>query len=238
MKTRKPLVRHTRLRSVSAKKEPARPWRMCRTCHRHGTSRFGACPRVNHPLGQRGACGQCGKVRPLVECHGYDFWKSAPGPTRRAWINRTTKKARKPRKPLAKVGKQKAKRQARNAEYYRSAEWRAKRKAVFARDGYQCTETVPSETNTGTHIVWSHQVSRLVVAIRCPNRGEIVNGKQTARGLVCEERSYGHRGNPDRIDTCTTRCKDCDRRRTPLERANHSHGFNNRQSYLSGSTTE
>lgn len=118
------------------------------------------------------------------------------------------------RKPLAKVGKQKAKRQARNAEYYRSAEWRAKRKAVFERDGYRCTERVPYDSRF-------HEDH----AIRCPNRGEVVNGKQTARGLVCEERSYGHRGNPDRIDTCTTRCRECDRRCTPRERINHANGF-------------
>jgi hypothetical protein len=48
----------------------------------------------------------------------------------------------KARKPIAKLGKQKAKRQARNRAYYASSEWRAKRKAVFQRDGYQCTETL------------------------------------------------------------------------------------------------
>ena len=112
-------------------------------------------------------------------------------------------------------GAGKAKRQARNAAYYRSAEWRAKRNAVFERDGYRCTEIVGP-------------LSPLYEGLRgrCPNRGEIVNGKQTGRGLVCEETSYGHRGIPDRIDTCKTRCKDCDRRRTPMERANHFNGFN------------
>lgn len=117
--------------------------------------------------------------------------------------------------PIAKRGAGKAKRQARNAAYYKSAEWKAKRLAVFERDGFQCTEEMPYDSRT--HL-WGE---------RCPARGEIVNGKQTGRGLVCEEVGYMHRGIPDRIDTCTTRCRDCDRRLTPLERINHSHGFNN-----------
>lgn len=124
--------------------------------------------------------------------------------------------------PLAKVGKQKAKRMQKNREYYASAEWRAKRKAVFERDGYRCTEIVPVFV---FYLMDGYDPLRKVGEVRCLNRGEIVNGKQTARGLVCEEVSYGHRGNPDRIDTCKTRCKDCDRGLTPLERINHAHGF-------------
>jgi hypothetical protein len=143
---------------------------------------------------------------------------------------------RTPRKPIAKVGKQKAKRQARNKAYYASVEWRAKRKAVFERDGFQCVETREMDMSEyrdrirhgvplGGVVVarWS-----LGVRIRCGNRGEVVNGKQTARGLVCEESSYGHRGNPEYIDTCKTRCRDCDRRLTPLERINHANGFSGR----------
>lgn len=127
------------------------------------------------------------------------------------------------RKPLAKVGKQKSKRQARNAAYYKSPEWRAKRKAVFERDGYQCVEEFAGIQRDA----WMPFGMGYPVLVRCPNRGEIVNAKQTARGLVCEETSYGHRGNPTRIDTCKTRCRDCDRRLTPFERINHSRGFNN-----------
>jgi hypothetical protein len=126
----------------------------------------------------------------------------------------------KSRKPIAKVGKQKAKRQARNRAYYASPEWRAKRKAVFQRDGYQCTETL-QWLGAGFSEGDSKQ------EVRCPNRGEIVNGKQTARGLVAEETGYQHRGIPHAIDRIKTRCKDCDRRCTPLERINHSHGFHN-----------
>src|SRR4051812_37190242 len=50
------------------------------------------------------------------------------------------------RSPIAKVGKQKAKREARNKAYYASPEWRAKRKAVFERDGYQCVEMLKEPT--------------------------------------------------------------------------------------------
>lgn len=117
-------------------------------------------------------------------------------------------------KPMRKVGASKAKRRQRNADYYKSAEWRSKRKAVFERDGYRCTENLRLRD-----IVMGEFV------VRCSNSGEIVNGKRTARGLVCEEVSYGHRGIPDRINTCRTRCKDCDRRLTPLERVNHRYGF-------------
>lgn len=141
---------------------------------------------------------------------------TSPGPTRQAWINRTTK-------PLAKVGKQKAKRQAKNAEYYRSAEWRAKKKAVHARDDYQCAESVVMENPC-------YPPGVATITDRCPNRGEIVNGKQTARGLVAEEVGYFHRGNPDSIDRIVTRCRECDRRLTPQERINHSNGFHNSRS--------
>ena len=123
------------------------------------------------------------------------------------------------RSTLAKVGKQKPKRQAKNREYYASPEWRAKRKAVFARDGYRCTEIVLHCDWRGTEIErWQE---------RCPGSGEIVNGKQTARGLVAEETGYQHRGILDAIDRIKTRCKDCDRRLTPLERINHVNGFSN-----------
>jgi hypothetical protein len=115
-------------------------------------------------------------------------------------------------KPLNKRGAGKAKRQQRNAAYYKSAEWRAKRKAVFERDDYRCVELVDRDP------LWAPDG-------RCPMRGEIVNGKQTARGLVAEESGYQHRGIEGAIDRIKTRCKDCDRRLTPLERINHRYGF-------------
>jgi len=148
----------------------------------------------------------------------------SPGPTRRAWINRTVKQGAKRKNPLAKIGKQKAKRQARNAGYYKSAEWRAKRTAVFERDGYQCREIIYNVPHVGAP------------SFRCPNRGEIVNGKQTARGLVAEETGYMHRGIPDAIDRIKTRCRGCDRRLTPLERVNHANGF--RQAHVQTRTRE
>lgn len=138
-----------------------------------------------------------------------------------ASVPKVKSKPAKPRKAIAKVGKQKAKRQAKNAAYYKSPEWRAKKQAVHERDGFQCVETVEVPT------AWFLDGDEMVLVVRCPNRGEVVNHKQTARGLVCEEVSYGHRGVEGYIDTCKTRCRDCDRRRTPLERANHVHGFNN-----------
>lgn len=123
------------------------------------------------------------------------------------------------RKPIAKQGKKHAKRVVRNREYYASAEWRAKRKLVFARDGFQCVEMIPYTMLPSAYNLPSS------LRLRCENFGMNINGKQTARGLVCEEKSYGHRGKPDYIDTCVTRCKECDRRLTPLERANHAQGF-------------
>lgn len=136
-----------------------------------------------------------------------------PGATRRDYPKRSTK-------PIKSRGPAKAKREARNKAYYASAEWRVKRKAVFVRDQYQCTETFAA-----FHTVEGRR--EIVGYLRCPNRGEIVNGKQTARGLVAEEQGYLHRGIPDSIDRIVTRCKDCDRRLTPRERANHTNGFNN-----------
>lgn len=78
---------------------------------------------------------------------------------------------------LAKVGKQKAKRQARNREYYASAEWRAKRKAVFERDGYQCTEEIKGIAWLTSEDWYSDDPLEEPPRPRCPNRGEIVNGK-------------------------------------------------------------
>jgi hypothetical protein len=126
------------------------------------------------------------------------------------------------RKPIPKVGPGKAKREARNRAYYALKEWREKKAAVHERDGFQCVERIAtfSDNFGNDEPAFMH---------RCPNRGEIVNGKQTARGLVCEEKSYGHRGHEGRIDRLVTRCKDCDRRLTPLERANHAQGFNNQR---------
>lgn len=48
------------------------PWRMCRTCHRIGADYFHRKDR-KHAVGDPGICGQCWHLRPLVECHQYDF---------------------------------------------------------------------------------------------------------------------------------------------------------------------
>jgi hypothetical protein len=47
---------------------------MCRTCHSAGTTKLRAWgDRCTHALLPRGECGQCHAIRPLVECHAYDF---------------------------------------------------------------------------------------------------------------------------------------------------------------------
>jgi hypothetical protein len=135
-----------------------------------------------------------------------------------------------PKQKIAKVGKAKPGKVARNKAYYASPEWRAKKKAVHERDGYQCVEMVPVYAMA----LWDGNPGRVVGNIRCPNRGEIVNHKQTARGLVAEETSYFHRGVEGSIDKIKTRCKDCDRRLTPLERANHAQGFNGSRAFALG----
>lgn len=117
---------------------------------------------------------------------------------------------------------QRSRRRLKNAKYYASAEWKAKKKAVHERDGYRCVEMIPYTIRGGG--LWTG-VGLDVVRLRCPNMGMNINGKQTSKGLVAEEKSYGHRGTPGAIDRIVTRCKDCDRRLTPLERANHAHGF-------------
>lgn len=155
-----------------------------------------------------------------------------------SWYNRVSKSVhsgikQKPKKAIRKVGKQKAKRQARNRAYYASAEWKAKKTAVHERDGFQCTEVFRFRS---VLVFQGEETDFGMRDVRCQNRGEIVNHKQTSRGLVCEEVSYGHRGVPDYIDTCKTRCKDCDRRLTPLERINHAHGFQQQHVAASSST--
>lgn len=72
--------------STIAPKPAARPWRMCRTCHRKGTQKVGDHWPISssHPLLPIGDCGQCGERRPLVECHNYDFRIAAkPKPIRK-----------------------------------------------------------------------------------------------------------------------------------------------------------
>jgi hypothetical protein len=132
------------------------------------------------------------------------------------------KRMDKKRKPIAKKNPiNRAKRAKRNQDYYSSAEWKAKKKAVHERDGFRCVEMIPYgiRASEAEGTVW----------LRCPNYGTNISGKQTARGLVAEEKSYGHRGIPGNIDRIVTRCKDCDRRLTPFERANHAHGFGGRR---------
>src|SRR3954464_4818218 len=86
--------------------------------------------------------------------------------------------------PVKKFNPEKrAKRQKQNQEYYKSAEWRAKRQAGFARDGFQCVELLT------VRAVFDVE-GDVTASMRCDNFGEVVNGKQTSRGLVCEEVSY------------------------------------------------
>lgn len=113
-----------------------------------------------------------------------------------------------------------AKREQKNRSYYQSAEWRAKRKAVFERDGYRCVEVeneMGGERDEAGVIHFEHS------ATRCSVRGEIVNGKQTSKGLEADEESYGHRGIPGAIDRIKTRCTQHHRLRTVLTRANWQH---------------
>lgn len=109
-----------------------------------------------------------------------------------------------------------AKREQKNQDYYQSAEWRAKRKAVFERDGYQCVEVVLGDP-------YFTADCRVTPVDRCDVRGEIVNGKQTSKGLEADEESYGHRGIPGAIDRVKTRCTQHHRLRTVLTRANWQH---------------
>lgn len=141
-------------------------------------------------------------------------------------ISRSLRQNKQGRKPLAKVGKGKVKRMAGNKAYYASAEWREKKRAVHERDDFQCVEKVKVRR---VLVFEGEEVGMGKYTTRCPNRGEVVNGKQTARGLVAEEEGYQHRGVAGSIDRIKTRCKDCDRRLTPLERVNHTHGFNNQR---------
>lgn len=120
-----------------------------------------------------------------------------------------------------------AKRERKNRDYYASAEWRAKKKVVHERDGYRCVERIPATLGGMAYppIFDMRRDEKGHYSTRCLGQGAFINGKQTARGLVAEEKSYGHRGTPGNIARIVTRCRDCDRRLTPLERANHASGF-------------
>jgi hypothetical protein len=148
-------------------------------------------------------------------------------PLKRSWLKQPTleqvrAQQAKPRKPLPRSTtkivsanpEKRGRRELSNRKYYASAEWREKKRLTHERDGHQCVELVAAFVDNDGRPREEFGITR------CANRGEIINGKQTARGLVCEETSYGHRGIPGRIDSCKTRCKAHDRRLTPLERAN------------------
>ena len=68
-------------------------WKMCRTCHRIGTRALSPVDRCTHPVEAVGICGQCGKKRPLVTCHRYDFRGLRSGtPHRTTAIRRQNRK--------------------------------------------------------------------------------------------------------------------------------------------------
>ena len=127
----------------------------------------------------------------------------------------------------------KPKRQARNATYYASAEWRDVKKRTHEVDGYQCRRIKPISRDAALEYVGSEGLQEMIrlygiPGYRCENRGEVVNGKQTARGLVCDELSYnlrrgdGTKGSGTHEPGVTTRtlCADCNRLETTSKRAN------------------
>jgi 5-methylcytosine-specific restriction endonuclease McrA len=104
-----------------------------------------------------------------------------------------------PRKPLAKRGAAKAKREARFKKYLASPVWKKLRLAVFERDGFRCTANVdPGDTQ-----------------MRCQREDETRTGK----GLICDHLTYRRFGN-ERLEDLRTLCKNCNDRITTQTRAN------------------
>ncbi len=66
------------------------PWKMCRTCHSRGRTD----PKCEHRGCGKGACGQCGEYRKLVECHGYDFREAHAGRVYPVWPRPDTPRTR------------------------------------------------------------------------------------------------------------------------------------------------
>lgn len=66
----------------------AKPWEMCRLCHRIGHVEARVFRSGRYCLGRvmtvaRETCGQCGERRHLIECHQYDFRNKRRTPRRR-----------------------------------------------------------------------------------------------------------------------------------------------------------
>lgn len=83
------------MKRSTPKNRIAPPWKMCRTCHRIGVKGTWLKPRCKHAVEGVGCCGQCGKDRPLVTCHAYDFRKRKPAPIARRTRVRKVNRARK-----------------------------------------------------------------------------------------------------------------------------------------------
>lgn len=146
------------LKGSAIRKKTAMPWNMCRTCHRAGTPSPRSilrCPA--HPVGAIGECGQCGKRRPLVTCHNYDF---------RAYSFRkrlTPAIRKKPRKPLRKVNpKAKAKRKIAYRKMLAGKEYKAARKEAMERAGGQCERDWASRPH-----------DPIPIYIRCPQTEDL-----------------------------------------------------------------
>lgn len=104
-------------------------------------------------------------------------------------------------KPIPKVNaERRAKKAKRYSAHLKSASFRALRLLAFARDGWQCVE--------------------IIDGVRC----QFVDESRTGHGLIADHTSYARFGH-ELLEDLQTRCRSCDRRCTPLERANHAQGF-------------
>lgn len=112
----------------------------------------------------------------------------------RAWSRTTRWRAKaiqrekgKIRKPIAPVGRTKKRRMAEYSAYLKSPAWKAFRKIVFERDGYQCVDCGEEA-------------------------GYFVNGKRDIRGLECDHETYV-RLFRELPEDCRTRCRRCHRQK-------------------------
>ena len=108
-------------------------WKMCRTCHRIGTRALSPVDRCTHPVEAVGICGQCGKKRPLVTCHRYDFRGLRSGAPHRTTAIRTQNPERQ------------AKRRQRQAAKHRAYMRSETRKIVDERAAGRCETAVRTD---------------------------------------------------------------------------------------------
>lgn len=126
--------------------------------------------------------------------------------------------AAKPKKPIAKRGAKRAKREAKYKAYLASPAWKKLRLAVFERDGFRCVTRLFAPVVAAVYYPPEFEVKREKdgsASYRCTNEDE----SRTGKGLICDHLTYARFGH-ENLEDLATRCASCNASLTMQTRAN------------------